>query len=95
MVDAIDAWVDVIFFAVAAASSATAPAELKFCLFYLQSLLKVTGPYSVDKLAAHCLAVRSARSLMLRVAASFTNEKQFCLTPDLVYVGLANWRCLV
>ena len=28
MVDAIDAWVDVIFFAVAAASSATAPAEL-------------------------------------------------------------------
>ena len=30
MVDAIDAWVDVIFFAVAAASSATAPAELKF-----------------------------------------------------------------
>ena len=30
MVDAIDAWVDVIFFAVATASSATAPAELKF-----------------------------------------------------------------
>jgi hypothetical protein len=33
MVDAIDAWVDVIFFAVAAASSATAPAELKFGLW--------------------------------------------------------------
>ena len=32
MVDAIDAWVDVIFFAVATASSATAPVELKFHL---------------------------------------------------------------
>ena len=62
--------------------------------FYLQSLLKVTSPCSVAKLAAHCLAVGSARSLSHRVAASASGGKQFCLTPDLVYVGQANWRCL-
>ena len=40
MVDAIDAWVDVIFFAVATASSATAPAELKFSVGLFKGFLQ-------------------------------------------------------
>ena len=65
MVDAIDAWVDVIFFAVAAASSATAPAELKF-----QCIGMPFGLAPAPRLATKMMApvIRYLRSCGLRLA---------------------------